>query len=137
MDDETWVPVGPVEYAARYQVSNLGRVRRAATGPNTRKGKILRPALTRSGHPIVKLSAGGISRGFQLASLVADAFLPPGPPGAILKHRDGDRSNCAAGNLTWAPKSDPETRGGRRRNLSDGQAAEVLALRGVLPGTTI
>jgi hypothetical protein len=76
-------------------------------------------ALTRGGHPVVKLSAGGIARSFALAPLVAEAFLPPRPAGAILKHRDGDRSNCAAGNLCWTLRSDPEARGHRRKKLSE------------------
>src|SRR3954454_8532865 len=114
MEDERWEPIGPVEYAGHYEISDLGRVRRSAAGACTRPGRILLPAPTRSGHPIVKLSAGGISRSFQLASLVADAFLSAGSPGAILKHRHGDRSNCAADNLTWASRSDLEGRGGRR-----------------------
>jgi hypothetical protein len=79
----------------------------------------------------------GVIRSFSLAPLVAAAFLSPGPPGAILKHRDGDHSNCAADNLRWAPKLDPETRGGRRRKLSADQEAEVLCLRGVLSSRAV
>src|SRR5258708_787590 len=136
MDDERWEPIGPVEYAGHYEVSDRGRVRRSAAGPSTRPGKVRRTALTRGGHPVVKLSAGGITRSFAVAPLVAAAFLPPGPAGAILKHRDGDRSNCAAGNLCWTLRSDPETRG-HRRKLSAEQEAEVMGMLGASSGRAV
>src|SRR3954470_16381302 len=136
MDDESWEPTGMVEYRDHHQVSDLGRVRRFAPGPSTRPGKVLTPTLARGSHPVVRLSAGGIARNFALAPIVAAAFLPPRPAGAILKHRDGDPSNCAAGNLCWTTRSDPETRG-HRRKLSAEREAEVLGMRGVTPGRAV
>jgi hypothetical protein len=130
--DEEWEPVAPAGYRDHYQVSDAGRVRRVSPGASTRPGRIRKPTLASNGHPVLKLSAGGLARSFALSSLVAAAFLPPKPPGAmVLKHRDGDRTNCAASNLVWEPRSDLAARGGWTPKLSAEQRAEVLALRGV------
>src|SRR3954467_2318382 len=94
---------------------------------------VLKLTITVRNHPVVKLSAGGVTRSFAVAPLVAAAFLPSGPRGAIFEHRDGDRSNCAASNLKWATRTYPETQGGHRRKLSADQESEVRALRDVLP----
>jgi hypothetical protein len=85
---------------------------------------------------MVRPCAPGRTRDASIAPLVAAAFLPPKPsPHAILKHRDGDRSNCAAGDLYWATRSEAASlRRGRRPKLSPAQVAEVLALRGVVSG---
>jgi hypothetical protein len=86
---------------------------------------------------VVKLSAGAVKRSFAVAPLVAAAFLPPGPPGLILAHRDGDRSNCAALNLMWARRTYSRPHAGHRRKLSAPQEAEIRELRGVLPASEI
>jgi hypothetical protein len=37
--------------------------------------------------------------------LIAQAFLPPRPKGFIVGFKDGNPSNCAAGNLEWVNRS--------------------------------
>src|SRR4051794_20275050 len=93
--------------------------------------------IPRRNHPGAKLSVGGVKRSFAVAPLVAAGFLPAEPPRAILAHRDGDRSNCAASNLEWAARTYPETHGGPPRKLSAPQEVEVRALRGVLSAREI
>src|SRR3954465_1064674 len=132
MSGERWEPVGVAAYRDFYEVSDLGRVRRSAPGKRTRPGVVLKPSLSIRRHPLVKLSAGGVSRSFAVAPLVAAAFLPAGPPGAILGHRAGDRSNCAASNLEWAKRKYREPHAGHRRKLSAPQEAEAMTLLGVL-----
>src|SRR4051794_29351593 len=133
MNAEHWLPIPVDGYRDHYEISDLGRVRRSAPGNATQVGKVRALALTPAGHPIVRLSARGITRCFAVASLVASAFLPPKPfPKAVLKHRDSDRANCAVANLEWAQTGDPEFRPSRRK-LSAAEIEEVLSLRGVLP----
>jgi hypothetical protein len=130
-----WRPITVEGYEDHYEVSDLGRVRRSAPGPGTRPGKIRLPSFSPWGTAMVVLCAPGRTRNVAIAPRVAAAFLPPKPaPGAILKHRDGDRTNCAAANLRWATRRETAGRVGRRPSLSPAQVAEVLALRGVVSG---
>jgi DNA-binding XRE family transcriptional regulator len=96
-DGERWRPVPVPGYGEHYEVSDLGRVRHL----RARTGRLRRPSLKSAGHPCVSLSAGGRVTVVHLASLVAAAYLPPRPPGAVVKHRDGDPANCRADNLQW------------------------------------
>jgi hypothetical protein len=138
MDSERWAPV-PVEgYEGYYEVSDRGRVRRAAPGPSTRPGKIRALYPGPWGSYLVGLHAHGAPRHVAVATLVAKAFLPPPPfPGAVLKHRDGDHANSAAENLMWTTRAERGARCGRRPKLSPAQVAEILALRGVKSGPVV
>jgi hypothetical protein len=134
-DSERWRPTTAEGFGDHYEVSDLGRVRRPAPGPGTRPGKVLAFPPSPWGTPMVRLRAPGRTRNVAVAPLVAAAFLPPRPsPAAILRHRDGDRSNCAAANLFWTARSETGVRVGRRPKLSPAQEAEILALRGVVSG---
>jgi hypothetical protein len=101
---ERWLPVA--EAPDLYEVSSLGRVRRALNAPRrqrSRPGQILRLTFNSSGYPYVNLSWGdGRRRTIQVARLVAAAFLPP-PKGATqrVKRANGDPADCRASNLAW------------------------------------
>ena len=105
--DEEWRPVAG--WGADYEVSNLGRVRKPAVtvarrncGDQHYREKILRPYL-RSGTPLVQLLVGpGRHRAVRVALLVARAFLPPPPPGAVLVFRNGKPADVRAANLRWS-----------------------------------
>ncbi|AGM13178.1 HNH endonuclease [Mycobacterium phage JPickles] len=78
-----------------YAVSDLGRVR----GPR----KVLSPSLI-SGYPAVTVNG----RKRYVHVLVAEAFLEPHEIGTEVRHRDGDKTNCAATNLAWGTHSENE-----------------------------
>jgi hypothetical protein len=90
----------PIHGAPNYEVSNFGRVRSMARG----KLRILRIQINpRTKYPQADLSVGG--RGQQkrrtvaVHRLVAEAFLGPLRPGAVVNHKDRNRANCALSNL--------------------------------------
>lgn len=91
----------PVSRNPNYEVSDLGRVRRANTG------RVLKPAQNssragkRPGYFVVSL--GYALRCQYVHQLVAEAFLGPRPAGHDTDHRDKDRSNNRASNLRWLP----------------------------------
>ena len=99
----------PVTFAPEhYEVSNLGRVRRASyappppRGPDT-AGQLLRPWLNPQIKYLVVGLGGKRRRTYLVHSLVAHAFLEPKPtPEHTVNHIDGVRTNNYASNLEWA-----------------------------------
>jgi HNH endonuclease/NUMOD4 motif len=114
-DIEEWRPV--VCAPGHYEVSNLGRVRRALHAPRVRgarPGRILRPGRTREGNLwrlLVSLWYGNVGHTVYVHALVAEAFLGPRPTqGHSVDHIDGDPLNNRLENLRWAtPKEQSET----------------------------
>lgn len=91
MDSERWLPVAE---NPRYDVSDLGRVRRGK--------RILTPCDHGRGYRAVTLCGpNGARRNRFVHRLVAAAFLGPPPVGAEVNHRDFDRANNALGNLEY------------------------------------
>ena len=95
-----------VEGAPSYEVSNLGRVRRAKGGKSTSAGRILsnRPRKKNGYIPVVlSLGARGQKRQAHVHQLVAEAFCGPRPSVAhCAAHNDGNSANNKAENLRWA-----------------------------------
>jgi hypothetical protein len=88
--------------ASRYEVSDLGRVRRVAPYRSTKVGKVLKPSVNKDGHIVFRL---GTSNGVRCRfghQLVVEAFIGPAPhAGMIIAHWDGVPSNNAPSNLRW------------------------------------
>jgi hypothetical protein len=107
LSEEEWRPV--VGFEGWYEVSDLGRVRRAASGPHTRVGYVLKPVRLPSGRLMLHLSAGGRRyRNRKIHHLVALAFIGPRPPGCGINHVDGDVTNNRATNLEWVTQRENE-----------------------------
>ena len=110
--DETWRPLEG--WGAPYDVSDQGRVRKPAAAVERRRGgtqhygaQLLRTYL-RNGTPLVQLAVGSRRhRAVRVARLVAEAFLPPRPPGAGLLFRNGDPGDVRAANLAWSAPPPP------------------------------
>ena len=103
---ETWRALDG--WGAPYEVSDLGRVRKPATEVARRRvgAQHYRPFLLasylRNGTPMVQLLLpDGRHRAVRVARLVAAAFLPPRPRGALLSFLSDDRSDVRAANLAW------------------------------------
>jgi hypothetical protein len=134
---ERWQPVPIPDYAAAYQVSDLGRVRRVLGGYGARAGKVLSPELVNGGHPAVCLSFKSRKKVVMIAPLVAGAFLPPRPsPKYVVGHKDGCRANCQVANLFWTTQVEIWKEGRSQRlgrvshcKLSPAKADEIRAMK--------
>ena len=88
----------PMRESASHSISSLGRLRNDTTGT------ILRTSTNQRGKLKCGISVHSIPVTVYLAEAVWAAFfeplLGPLPEGAVIAHRDGDRRNCAAANLT-------------------------------------
>jgi hypothetical protein len=125
-----------------YEVSSHGRVRswkplfNTAAKPEYPRLMTVQP--NGSGYPSVSLTAGSITRRFQVHVLVAEAFCPRSNPDYdLVRHDDGNPANCRASNLIWgthAENTEDQFRHGRARygerspvaRLKDEQAKEIF-----------
>ncbi len=132
-----------------YQVSNLGRVRslprvveRSNGATQTVKGGFLTPTPTPDGHMQVRLSdKTGVchEKHFKakvsLPRTVAQGFgltAPEGNATWVVKHKDGDHTNCALDNLCWGPPVSESCRASvsasnTHRKVSDETHAKIRA----------
>lgn len=103
---EEWRPSPGWEH---YETSNLGRVRRALTAPNTpgtRRGKVIKPC-SNEGYQIVGLRRDGRTEMTSVHRMVVLAFIgPPPSPDHVVAHWDGDPTNNRVENLRWATPSE-------------------------------
>lgn len=96
---EIWKDIDGFE---RYQVSNLGRVRRKNTDKRSPKYRYLIPNCNNtSGYYKVVLFAGGQGRKMLVRRLVANAFIDNPFNKNQVNHIDGDKLNNHATNLEW------------------------------------
>ena len=91
---EEWRPIPGWEI---YEVSNLGGVRRTASG------KLLKTHINDKGYPTAHLRAGGREKQMPLHVAILTAFVGPKPtPAHQGAHDDGIRANSTLSNLRWA-----------------------------------
>lgn len=92
--DETWKPIPNWNY----EVSNLGRVRRASDK------RILAPTVMPNGYLRVTFTTR--RQDYRVHRLVAQAFLPPpADPTMTVNHKDGVKQHNWDANLEWATPS--------------------------------
>lgn len=77
----------------KYEVSTMGRIRNRDTG------RIMAASSNGKGALILQLRRGGASYSVAVRKLVAEAFIPNYQPGRILRHRNGDWTDCSVENL--------------------------------------
>lgn len=87
------------DYEGWYQVSNLGRVRRACPGKGTYAGRILQPG-DKNGYPVVNLHKNGNGQAVYIHRIVALVFVGPEPKYEV-NHINGDRTDNRPNNLEW------------------------------------
>lgn len=88
---EEWRPVP----GWPYEVSNLGRVRRAGSA------RPLAPGVSPKGYELVCLCRDGQCKSVRVHVLVAAAFLGPRPRGYHINHKDANPRHNAATNLEY------------------------------------
>lgn len=82
----------------KYEASALGVVR--PKNPRfARNSDGLRAHINRDGYPQLCLRGDGGKTTILLHRVISDTFLGPRPAGKIINHKDGIKTNCAAGNL--------------------------------------
>lgn len=104
---EEWRPV--VGYEGRYEISSEGRVR--AWIPRYRERPPVTPRILCPNHGIAGRYDGvtvcdghGGQRKRTIHQLVAEAFCGARPPGAEVRHLDGNPTNNHADNLAWGTR---------------------------------
>lgn len=118
-------------YEGIYQVSNLGRVRsldRIVTclnrwGQLTErrfKGKVMKPGTDTKGYKFVNLHMNGDNAETRVHRLVGMAFVPGHFDGAVINHKDEDRTNNRADNLEWVTFADNLNYGTARQRSTEG-----------------
>lgn len=99
MQTEEW---RTIEGFPDYQVSNLGRV----VSHKRPAPRLLSFSPSRIGHQNVVLLRDGIKTHHRVHSLVAAAFIGPRPPGADVRHLDGNPGNNRFTNLVYGTRSE-------------------------------
>ena len=84
-----------------YEVSSLGRVRRAKPGKATYIGKLAGYHLDDEGRLYVKLTVKGSTKGYWIHTLVANAFLGPCPKSKEINHKNLVQTDNRADNLEY------------------------------------
>lgn len=77
-------------------------------GSITRNGKTIKPRSNGRGYLRIKTSVCGQLKDAYVHRLVCEAYHGPCPPNMECRHKDGNRSNNAPGNLQWATKAQNE-----------------------------
>jgi len=95
---EQWKPIAGFE---AYEVSNMGRVRRAVPGNGTQAGKILKQRVLGSGYLYVSLSIHNRVTLHAVHRLVAEAFISNSQNLPDVNHKDGVKTHNLASNLEW------------------------------------
>lgn len=90
MDAVTWKPIAGRE---GYEVSNAGQVRW--------RGRLRKATPDSNGYLRVSFWEGGKAVKVAVHIIVAQAFLGPRPEGCVVRHRNGDHTDCSATNLRY------------------------------------
>lgn len=103
---ENWKDIK--DYEGLYQVSDFGNVRSLDRivrshheGVAIKKGRVLRPGISKVGYPRVLLIKDGIRKNISIHRLVALAFVDNAPGGDQVNHIDGVKKNNVPSNLEW------------------------------------
>lgn len=99
-------------YEGLYEISSLGRVRRAISSKPvtcTKPGNLLKPILRPSGYQTITLFKEKKGKVFFIHTLICHAWHGPRPsPKHRVAHFDGNASNNNYHNLRWATQSENE-----------------------------
>lgn len=109
-------------YEGRYQVSNLGRVKRVITG------RILKSGKNRGGYLYVNLCKNGKYKTHKIHRQVAQAFIPNPENKPEINHIDEDKSNNVISNLEWSTRKENVNHGTRNERSSRKQSISIIAI---------
>lgn len=109
------------EYEGLYQVSNLGRVKRVATG------KVLKGCKDTCGYLYVKLYKNNIRCNKLIHCLVAEAFIPNLDNKREINHIDEDKTNNSIDNLEWSTRKENLNHGTRNERSNRKRSIPIIA----------
>lgn len=138
-------------YEKLYQVSNYGRIRSLDRkyksklkyqNEITKKGKILKPIITKNGYQCVNLSKNGKTKMFFLHKIIADCFLNKNDfkyedeqdkKNAVIEkldinHKDENKSNNKVENLEYCTRKYNINYGTHNERKSEKQSISVIQL---------
>lgn len=117
---EVWKPVTCVQMFAydgryKYEVSNLGRVRKSGYYGQRRRyyePHLMSPSTSNSnGYPVINFIDNGHKKTFAVHRLVAMLFIPNPKGFGFVVHLDGNKLNNCVDNLEWRENLDGLTAG--------------------------
>lgn len=115
---EQWLAVPG--YEGIYEISDQGRIRsldrivqHKDLSSTRRKGKLLKPWSSMSGHLTVRLSKGGILESKSVHTLVLEAFVGKRPDGCEARHLNDQPTDNRLSNLKWGTRSENSLDRGR------------------------
>jgi len=132
---EIWIPISEMD--GFYEVSDLGRVRRAKKSRGSRIGKLTSLANDKDGYVVVTLHVAGLIRNRKVHRLVATEFIANPESLPEINHKDGDKTNNKVGNLEWCTHPDNQDHArklglmasGSRNGAAKLTEADVLEIR--------
>lgn len=118
MEIEIWKDIKG--YEGRYQVSNLGRIRRLeCLGSDGRKLKelIKKPTLANNGYMMIWFNTNKKTKAFLVHRLVAEAFIPNPNNLSQVNHKDENKINNRVENLEWCTHLFNQMYGNRNKKI--------------------
>lgn len=126
MEKELWKSIEG--YDGLYEISTLGRVKRLSRISTDSMGrvmlykeKLMAVQISKStGYPYVCLTKDGVSKAYNIHTLIAKAFIPNPDNLPCVNHIDENRSNSVLSNLEWCSYSYNNSYGSanKKRKLS-------------------
>lgn len=116
---EIWKDIGG--YEGLYQVSNLGRVNRVATG------RVLKGGKDGGGYLNVDLCKNGKRKTHTIHRLLAQAFIPNPENKSDVNHIDEDKTNNNVNNLEWSTRKENLNHGTRNERSSKTKSIPIIA----------
>lgn len=105
------------EFNGKYQVSNLGRIRRVY-----KKGiipdKFLKTFKNKQGYVVAPITINNIQKNRLVHRLVANAFIPKIDGKLEINHKDEDKENNCVENLEWCTHKENSNYGTRNIRLA-------------------
>jgi HNH endonuclease/NUMOD4 motif len=122
MVEEIWKSIALPGFEDLYEASNLGRLRRTATG------RLLKQANHPKGYLAVMFSGRGQRQNALVHKVVLEAFEGRCPEGHETRHLDGNRKNNVLTNLAWGTSSENEQDKRRHGTSSRGERNAMASL---------
>ena len=131
---EVWKPIIYPDLVGRYEVSNMGRVKRLARAVPFADGRIAHlkeKFMAIHAHPkgylLVRLTGKETSFSYRVHRLVADHFIPNPDNLPEVNHKDEDKTNNSVENLEWCTHQYNSVYGTRLQRIAAAQRGREVS----------